>query len=88
MNRSGSIEDCYNYLENNLNIDEIYCAIDDLSEEEITKFIQYSEKNKCNIKFIPNTDKILTKRLKTDYYSYLPVLSLQEVSLNNGINKL
>lgn len=87
MNRSGSIEDCYNYLENNLNIDEIYCAIDDLSEEEITKFIQYSEKNKCNIKFIPNTDKILTKRLKTDYYSYLPVLSLQEVSLNNGINK-
>ncbi|MEW4922392.1 exopolysaccharide biosynthesis polyprenyl glycosylphosphotransferase [Algibacter sp. 2305UL17-15] len=84
---SGTVKDCYKFLDKHSDIDEIYCAIDELSEKEVTKFIQYSEKNKSNIKFIPSTDKILTTRLKTDYYSYLPVLSLQEVALNNEINK-
>ncbi|GGD16804.1 undecaprenyl-phosphate glucose phosphotransferase [Hyunsoonleella pacifica] len=86
-NGSGNIEDCYYYLDQNSDIDEIYCAIDELTEIETTKFIQYAERNRCNLKFISNTDKILTKRLKTDYYSYLPVLSLQEVTLNNELNK-
>lgn len=87
FNSSGDIEDCFSYLEQNKNIDEIYCAIDELSEQEITKLIQFSEMNKCNIKFIPNDNKILTKRFKTDYYKYLPVLSLPNVALNDDLNK-
>lgn len=86
-NYKGSVKDCYNYLKENSNIDEIYCAIDELNEQQITKFIQQAEKNKINIKFIPNKGKILTKKLKTDYYNYLPVLSLPEVSLNDDFNK-
>lgn len=87
LNRSGSIEDCYKFLEQNSKIDEMYCAIDELSEEQVTKFIQYAEKNKSNIKFIPSRDKILTKRLKTDYYNYIPVLSLPQVALNDNFNR-
>ncbi|MBC3758481.1 exopolysaccharide biosynthesis polyprenyl glycosylphosphotransferase [Hyunsoonleella sp. SJ7] len=86
-NVSGTINESYKFLERNHEIDEIYCAIDELNDKQVKKFMQYAEKNKCNIKFIPSTDKILTKRLKTDYYSYLPVLSLPEVSLNDDLNK-
>lgn len=84
---SGNLQDCYNYLEQNKNIDEVYCAIDELSEKDITRLIQFSEKNRSNIKFIPSENKILTKRLKTDYYNYLPVLSLPKVALNDNLNK-
>lgn len=86
-NYKGNVEDCFNYLEANPSIDEIYCAIDELSEQQITRFIQQAEKNKSNIKFVPNEGKILTKKLKTDYYNYLPVLSLPDVSLNDTFNK-
>ncbi len=84
---SGSISECYGVLEENIDIDEIYCAIDELSDDQVKRFIQYAERNKSNIKFIPSTDKILTKRLKTDYYNYLPILSLPNVALNDDLNK-
>jgi len=83
----GSIEDSFKYLESNNNIDEIYCAIDELTEKEINEYVRYANLNHCNIKFIPNTKKLLTKRFKTDYYNYIPVLSIQEVALNNEVNK-
>lgn len=87
-NTSGSIEDSFTYLENNNDqIDEIYCSIYDLSEKEINEYVRYANLNHCNIKFVPNTKKLFTKRYRTDYYNYIPVLSIQEVALNNEINK-
>jgi putative colanic acid biosynthesis UDP-glucose lipid carrier transferase len=85
---SGSIKDSFEFLEQNNNIDEIYCAIDELTEKEINKYVKYANLNHCNIKFIPSTKRLFNKRLKTDYYNYVPVLSIQEVALNNEINKL
>ncbi|WP_179353373.1 exopolysaccharide biosynthesis polyprenyl glycosylphosphotransferase [Winogradskyella vidalii] len=88
-NSLGSIEDSFAYLEhNNDNIDEIYCSISDLSEKELNEYVRYANVNHCNIKFIPNTKKLITKRYKTDYYNYIPVLSIQEVALNKEVNKL
>ncbi|WP_179318735.1 exopolysaccharide biosynthesis polyprenyl glycosylphosphotransferase [Winogradskyella helgolandensis] len=88
-NNSGFIEDSFAYLEsNNDNIDEIYCSITDLSEKELNEYVRYANIHHCNIKFIPNTKKFITKRYKTDYYNYIPVLSIQEVALNNEVNKL
>lgn len=86
-NYTGTIKDSFDFLENN-DIDEIYCSIDELSEKDINKYVQYANIKGCNIKFIPRGSKPFTKRLKTDYYGYLPVLSIQEVSLNNDFNKL
>ncbi|BAO75586.1 exopolysaccharide biosynthesis polyprenyl glycosylphosphotransferase [Winogradskyella sp. PG-2] len=83
----GSIKDSFEFLEQNNNIDEIYCAIDELTEKEINEYVRYANLNHCNIKFIPNTKKLFTKRLKTDYYNYVPVLSIQGVALNNEVNK-
>ena len=84
---SGSIQDSFHYLNNRSEIDEIYCAIDELTDKEINEYIRIANENKCNIKFIPNTKKLATKRLKTEYYQYTPVLSLEEIRLNKIDNQ-
>ena len=86
-NSDGSIKDSFEFLEQNNFIDEIYCAIDELTEKQINEYVRYANLKHCNIKFIPSTKKLFTKRLKTDYYNYIPVLSIQEVALNTDINK-
>lgn len=84
---TGNIADSFIFLNEGNGIDEIYCAIDELSEKEVNDYVKYAEVNHCNIKFIPTTNKLLTKRLKTDYYNYLPILSMPQVALNNHLNK-
>ncbi|APX98887.1 exopolysaccharide biosynthesis polyprenyl glycosylphosphotransferase [Lacinutrix venerupis] len=85
---TGSISDSFLFLEANSGIDEIYCAMDELTENQVNDFVKYANNHHCNIKFIPETKKLFTKRLKTDFYSYLPVLSIQQVALNQDFNKL
>ncbi|HEY5688424.1 MAG TPA: exopolysaccharide biosynthesis polyprenyl glycosylphosphotransferase [Yeosuana sp.] len=86
-NITGTISDCFNFLETNGGIDEIYCSIDELTEKEVNKFVKYANMNHCNIKFVPNRLKLYTKRLRTDYYTYIPVLSIQDGILNNEFVK-
>ncbi|GAA4941830.1 undecaprenyl-phosphate glucose phosphotransferase [Algibacter agarivorans] len=86
-NNTGSIKDSFEFLKEPNNIDEIYCAIDELTEKQVNDYVKYANINHCNIKFVPNTLRLFTKRLHTDYYNYLPVLSIQEVALNNDFNK-
>ncbi|RAJ17914.1 exopolysaccharide biosynthesis polyprenyl glycosylphosphotransferase [Olleya aquimaris] len=83
---TGNIADSFTFLDQDKSIDEIYCAIDELTEKQVNDYVKYAEINHCNIKFIPKTNKLLTKRLKTDYYNYLPVLSMPELALNNEFN--
>lgn len=86
-NTTGTIAQSFSYLENNQNIDEIYCAIDELSEKEVNEYVKYANIHHCNIKFVPNTSKLVTKRLRADYYDYTPVLSIEEGVLNDEFNK-
>lgn len=86
-NKTGTIEDSFKYLKQNPSIDEIYCAIDELSEKEVNEYVKYANINHSNIKFIPKTSKLFTKKLRTDYYMYLPVLSIQEGALSDDFNK-
>lgn len=83
----GTIKDSFDFIENEIGIDEIYCAVDELSEKDVNDYVKYASLKRMNIKFIPNTKKLYTKRLKTDYYNYQPVLSIQETSLNNDLNR-
>ncbi|GGI56301.1 undecaprenyl-phosphate glucose phosphotransferase [Winogradskyella haliclonae] len=85
---NGSIEDAITFISDNESIDEIYCAMDELSEKEISTFVKYAELHQFNIKFIPKTTNFFSKRLKTDFYNYLPVLSIQEVALNKPFNRV
>jgi len=82
-----SIKDSFEYIKNHPDIDEIYCTIDELTENEVNTFVKLANLNKSNIKFIPEDAELLNKRLKTEYYSYLPVLSMPQVALNTDFNR-
>jgi putative colanic acid biosynthesis UDP-glucose lipid carrier transferase len=88
INNKGSLEDSFAYVESTKSIDEVYCSIDDFSEVELNRLVKLAEINHCNIKFLQDQKEQFTKRLKTDFYNYLPVLSIQEVSVNNDVNKM
>lgn len=85
---SGKLMDSFNLLKKNKNIDEIFCSIDELTENQVNKYVKYANLNHSNIKFISNVKNIYSKRLKTDFYNYLPVFSIQDVALNNDVNKV
>ena len=83
---TGTINESFGFLKGQNKIDEIYCAIDELTEKQVNELVKYSNLKHCNLKFISSTSKLFTKRLQTDYYDYIPVMSIQEVSLNTDIN--
>lgn len=83
---TGTIADSMAYL-NIHTIDEIYCAIEALSDEEINTFVKYANANYTVLKFIPETKKIFSRRLSIDYYEYLPVIALEEIALNKTLNR-
>lgn len=86
LGKTGGILDSFKFLNTENNIDEIYCSINELSEDQVNEFVKYANINHCNIKFITNTNELYSKRFKTDFYNYLPVLSIQEVPLNDDFN--
>lgn len=81
------VSDSFEFLKEN-DADEIYCALDEISDQQINAFVAYADKHYCVLKFIPNTKKILSQRLQTDYYAYQPVLSVPQVALNNTLNRI
>ncbi|MGL2965392.1 undecaprenyl-phosphate glucose phosphotransferase [Flavobacterium sp. XGLA_31] len=68
-------------------IDEIYCSLNEISNEKLKDLIEFADDNKKSIKFIPDTKEIFSKNLKIDYYELFPVLSLQKTQLHNPFVK-
>lgn len=65
------------------NIDEIYCSLNEISNETLKELVEFADDNKKQIKFIPDSKEIFSKNLKIDYYELFPVLSLQKTQLHN-----
>ena len=84
---SFAIEKCIEYILDN-NIDEIYSSLAELSNKQINKLIDFADNNLRELKFIPDNKDIFSKRLKYEYYEYVPVLSFREIPLQDPINKL
>ncbi|MDF0706854.1 undecaprenyl-phosphate glucose phosphotransferase [Muricauda sp. 81s02] len=79
------IEECFAYIRNN-NIDEIYCSVSELKNSETVEFINFADNNLKTLKFIPDNKNIFSKKLKFEYYDYIPVLSLRDIPLDSPIN--
>ncbi|TDE46661.1 undecaprenyl-phosphate glucose phosphotransferase [Flavobacterium rhamnosiphilum] len=69
-------------------VDEIYCSLNEVSNEKLKDLIDFADENHKTIKFIPDTNEIFSKNLKIDYYDFFPVLSLQKTPLNEPIIKV
>lgn len=78
---------CFRYIVNN-NIDEIYCSVSELRNEELSAFINFADNNLKTLKFLPDNKNIFSKKLKFEYYDYLPILSLRDIPLHNSLNAI
>jgi len=76
---------CIDYIQNN-RVDEIYCSINELEDEEMVELINFADNNLKTVKFIPDNKNIFAKKLKFEYYDYVPVLSLRDIPLHNPLN--
>ena len=69
------------------NVDEIYFSVAELSNKQINSLIDFADNNLRELKFIPDNKDIFSKRLKYEYYDYIPVLSIRSIPLQEPINK-
>ncbi|NQX86529.1 MAG: undecaprenyl-phosphate glucose phosphotransferase [Flavobacteriaceae bacterium] len=84
-NPEEELEKSFEYI-NEKYIDEIYCSISELSPEQINHIIDFADNNLKTLKFIPDNKEIYSKKMKYEYYSYIPILSLRNIPLNESIN--
>lgn len=82
----GKIEDLSQFVID-YKVDEIYCSLNEISNEKLKELVEFADDNKKAIKFIPDTKEIYSKNLKIDYYELFPVLSLQKTQLHNPVIK-
>lgn len=80
------IKECLSFVLKS-KMDEIYCSISDLSEEQITEIINFADNNLVTLKFIPSQDQVLSRSFKFEYYDYIPVVSLRDILQDETFNK-
>lgn len=81
-----SLGKCFAYIAEN-NIDEIYCSVAELSNKQINELIFFADNNLRELKFIPDNKDIYSKKLKYEYYDYIPIVSLRNIPLGEPINQ-
>jgi putative colanic acid biosynthesis UDP-glucose lipid carrier transferase len=82
----GKLEDIKTFVIEN-EIDEIYCSLNELSNEKLKDLVDFADEYKKAIKFIPDSKEIFSKNLRIDYYEMFPVLSLKKTILNEPSTK-
>lgn len=86
-NKKEEIEECLNFVLTN-SIDEIYCSLSNITNEEINDLIDFADNNLKILKFLPDNKTPLARNMIYDYYDYIPILSLRNVPLDKRANKL
>ncbi|WP_298532309.1 undecaprenyl-phosphate glucose phosphotransferase [uncultured Algibacter sp.] len=81
-----SLDKCFKYIIEN-SIDEIYFSVSELSNKQINKLIDFADNNLRELKFIPDNKDIYSKKLKYEYYDYIPILSIRSIPLQEPFNK-
>ncbi|TNJ47041.1 undecaprenyl-phosphate glucose phosphotransferase [Tamlana fucoidanivorans] len=81
-----NLDTCFKYIIDN-DIDEIYFSVAALSNKQINKLIEFADNNLRELKFIPDNKDIYSKKLKYEYYDYIPILSMRSIPLQDPVNK-
>ncbi|NDP27036.1 MAG: exopolysaccharide biosynthesis polyprenyl glycosylphosphotransferase [Flavobacterium sp.] len=81
------IEECLSFALKS-KADEIYCAMADLSDSQISDLIYFADNNLKTLKFIPSEKQILSRTAKFEYYDYIPIISLRNILQDETLNKV
>ncbi|MFI8603739.1 exopolysaccharide biosynthesis polyprenyl glycosylphosphotransferase [Cellulophaga baltica] len=82
-----TLSEVFKFIQTN-NINEIYCSVSELKNSELNEIISFADNNIKILKFIPDNKNIFSKKLKFEYYDYIPVLSLRDIPLHNPLNAI
>jgi len=85
-NITGKLEDLRPFILEH-NVDEIYCSLNEITNEQLKDLVDFADDYRKTIKFIPDTKEIFSKSLKMEYYEVFPVLSLQKTLLHDPLTK-
>ena len=83
----GNIEFLKSFAVENV-VNEIYCTLDETSNDQLADLVDFANENKISIKFIPGKNEIFSKNLKINYYEMFPVLSMQKTILHDPTIKI
>lgn len=84
---SDSLAKCLQFVLDN-SIDEIYFSVAELNNSQINDLVYFADNNLRVLKFIPDHKDLFSKKLKYEYYDYIPVLSLRSIPIQDPINKV
>lgn len=85
LKRGVELGEVFEYIVNE-NVDEIYCSIAELSNEQLLNVVDFADNNLKVVKFLPDNKEIYSKKLKYEYYDYIPILTLRNIPLEDSIN--
>jgi putative colanic acid biosynthesis UDP-glucose lipid carrier transferase len=85
-NIKGKLADLKQFVIEN-NVDEIYCSLNEITNDQLKDLVDFADENNKEIKFIPDTKEIFSKNLKIEYYEFFPVLSLRKTTLHDPVTK-
>lgn len=68
-------------------IEEIYCLVPDIQENEINDLVEFGENNITRVKLIPNIKNFIYAKSKMDLYGSIPILVVKEEPLDDEYNQ-
>jgi len=86
LSEEQQLEDCFAFIIKE-EIDEIYCSVSSLKNNEIEQLVNFADNNLKVLKFLPDNKEIYTRNLKMEYYGYLPILSLRDIPIEDPLNQ-
>ncbi|MFP4844596.1 exopolysaccharide biosynthesis polyprenyl glycosylphosphotransferase [Winogradskyella sp. PE311] len=86
-NKDISLNECFEYILDE-DIDELYCSISELTNSEIADIVDFADNNLKILKFIPDSKEIYSKKLRYEYYDYIPILTLRNIPLEDSVNTI
>jgi putative colanic acid biosysnthesis UDP-glucose lipid carrier transferase len=68
-------------------VDEIYCSITELENEQVGNLMRFADKNLIRFKIIPDFRGFHNKKVQIDFYDSVPVLSVRSEPLQSFFNR-
>jgi len=82
-----NLEATFDYISKE-GIDEIFCSISELNDEDLSAVVNYADNNLKVVKFIPDRSKVLSKKLQHDYYGIVPILTFRTIPLDDPFSSI
>jgi len=82
----GNLSNSFEYILEN-NIDEIYCTLSRLKNEQIKEFTKFANQHAIIIKLIPDSNELYSKNFGAEYYDNVLVLNAKNLPFEAPENK-